>query len=136
MCYNEFMRNKFEVSVKIAIFNQDKTKILLMYMNWKDTYGLPGGHLEKNETITECLKREVYEETGLKIKEFSKKDFFFHSNKKKIILAYVTFTSDKNDAQAIVDGEGEPMWIEKQNFLEISNIDKSYKKFVLDIWNK
>jgi 8-oxo-dGTP diphosphatase len=32
------------------------------------TWGLPGGKLEFGEDIIECAKREVFEETGLKIK--------------------------------------------------------------------
>ena len=31
-------------------------------------WGLPGGILELNESLPECVKREVYEETGLKVK--------------------------------------------------------------------
>lgn len=30
----------------------------------RDTYELPGGHIEKNETALEAAKRELYEETG------------------------------------------------------------------------
>ncbi|MGV8141282.1 MAG: nucleotide triphosphate diphosphatase NUDT15 [Candidatus Woesearchaeota archaeon] len=32
------------------------------------TWGMPGGKLEFGEDIADCAKREVYEETGLKIK--------------------------------------------------------------------
>lgn len=31
-------------------------------------YAFPGGHLEFGESILECARREVYEETGIKIK--------------------------------------------------------------------
>ncbi len=33
-----------------------------------DTWALPGGHLELNETWEACAQREVYEETGIEIK--------------------------------------------------------------------
>lgn len=32
------------------------------------TWGFPGGKLETGEEIFDCVKREVYEETGLKVK--------------------------------------------------------------------
>ncbi len=31
----------------------------------KHAYEIPGGHIEPNETIEECMKREVFEETGV-----------------------------------------------------------------------
>ncbi len=42
------------------------------------TWALPGGHLEFNETIEDCAIREVFEETGLFIKN----------------IRYGTFTND------------------------------------------
>jgi 8-oxo-dGTP diphosphatase len=32
------------------------------------TWNFPGGHLELNEEVFECAKREVQEEAGIKIK--------------------------------------------------------------------
>ena len=43
----------------------------------KKTLGFPGGHIEKNETPIKCIKRELYEETNLKAKNW------------KLLLSYV-----------------------------------------------
>lgn len=50
------------VRVKALIFNS-KGKILLAHNN--NTYQLPGGHKEENETTDQCIVREIKEETGI-----------------------------------------------------------------------
>ena len=70
--------NKIEIIVR-AMIKIDK-KILLCKNKNKDYYFLPGGHVEYGETLEEALKREVYEEFGLKIKNlkliFVQENFF------------------------------------------------------------
>lgn len=41
----------------------DNNEIMLGYSH--NTYQFPGGHLEENETLVDCLKREINEETGI-----------------------------------------------------------------------
>lgn len=62
----ENKRKKEEIRVKGLIINNDND-ILLGYSY--NTYQFPGGHLEKNESIKQCLKREIKEETGMDIDE-------------------------------------------------------------------
>lgn len=50
------------IRVKALIVN-DKDEILLGYSFGE--YQFPGGHLEENESLNECLKRELIEETGM-----------------------------------------------------------------------
>ena len=54
--------NNFVGRAKILIINSNN-ECLLGYGH--NTYQLPGGHLEKNETFDECVIREVKEETGI-----------------------------------------------------------------------
>ncbi|MDP3918123.1 MAG: NUDIX domain-containing protein, partial [Candidatus Woesebacteria bacterium] len=49
-----------------TIFNA-KGELLLQKRGDKKKWGLVGGTLELGETLEECVKREVFEETGLKI---------------------------------------------------------------------
>ncbi len=53
--------------VGILIFNPKKELLLLKSYKWPGLYMIPGGHIEKGETITAACKREVKEETGLEI---------------------------------------------------------------------
>lgn len=36
----------------------------VLYKHVDGYYGLPGGHIEKGESVVDCLTREIYEETG------------------------------------------------------------------------
>lgn len=45
----------------------DKGKVLLLKSKKLQKFHLPGGHIHKNESFSQGLKREVLEETGLYI---------------------------------------------------------------------
>lgn len=51
--------------VKILVVNS-KNEILLGYSH--HTYQFPGGHVENGESLTQTLKREMLEETGIDVK--------------------------------------------------------------------
>ena len=66
------------------IFINDKKQILLFLRDDKqgipypNTWDIPGGHVEENETPKECIIREMKEEMDLKLKDFQlfcKKEF-------------------------------------------------------------
>lgn len=65
-----------------AIILNEKDEVLLQLRTDFKRWGIIGGALEYNETLEEALKREVYEETGLIIKNpelfrtYSGPDFF------------------------------------------------------------
>ncbi len=61
------------------------------------SWGLPRGHLESGETIEECASRELLEETGLTIIEFTRagftRDVFEVEQKQYVTLFVETFYS-------------------------------------------
>ena len=54
--------------VSAFIIEPRTKKILLVYHNKFNKWVQPGGHIEEDESPEEALIREVYEETGLKIR--------------------------------------------------------------------
>ena len=47
---------------KILLVNREKP-------GWMGSWNGVGGHIEENETPTQCIIREIHEETGLKVNE-------------------------------------------------------------------
>lgn len=54
-------------SSAIIILSKDDS-VLLQLRDDSKSWGLPGGLMDIGETIVECVQREAFEETGLKIK--------------------------------------------------------------------
>jgi len=48
-------------------------KYLMVHVLKMDIFTFPGGRVEKNETLEECIKREVLEETGVLVKVLEEK---------------------------------------------------------------
>ena len=51
----------------VTAFIEKNGKLLFLNLSYQKGLGLPGGIVQKGETLEEALKREVFEETGLKI---------------------------------------------------------------------
>ena len=67
--YDNLKENEIDeivIRCKGLIIN-NKNEIMLGYCH--NTYQFPGGHLEENETLLDCLKREIKEETGIELED-------------------------------------------------------------------
>jgi 8-oxo-dGTP pyrophosphatase MutT (NUDIX family) len=60
--------DKFPVSIKAIIIDNNK---VLCLKNERNEWDFPGGKINFNENIEDCLKREVKEETNLDIKNLN-----------------------------------------------------------------
>lgn len=56
-----------EPAVAAVVFDGDGRILLIKRVDF-DVWGLPTGHIEPGETVQEAVIREVYEETGLRVK--------------------------------------------------------------------
>ena len=95
------------------LLNLNSKQIGLVYRETDKKYSFPNGHLENNETLEDCLKREILEETGIEIdtKEISKpfmKVTFLNKNwpeegknRKAEIYYYAIITNKKPNLENI-----------------------------------
>jgi 8-oxo-dGTP diphosphatase len=64
------------VNVSVAVLINDNHQVLLgqrpPQKSWEGWWEFPGGKIEKGETSSEALYREIYEEIGVKITQFKK----------------------------------------------------------------
>ncbi len=100
-------------------------KILLQDRLKEDWRGItfPGGHIEKEESFVQGIKREVEEETGLTIhnpKICGIKQFQTEHDERYIVLLFKT---DEFEGEVISSDEGEMIWIERENLLDYSLVD-------------
>ncbi len=82
-------RPRHRVSTKIALLNPAKSKVLLTRLH-DGRYGLPGGHVEGNETPEEAIGRELREELGVIYQgSLHKSDFWRDPNGDRILLGFI-----------------------------------------------
>ncbi len=59
--------------VSVFVYDKNNKKFLLVHHKKMNIWVQPGGHVEENEDPEEAAIREVYEETGVKIKLIGKR---------------------------------------------------------------
>ncbi|NLW08494.1 MAG: NUDIX domain-containing protein [Firmicutes bacterium] len=127
-------------TVGAVIFNPEKKILLCKSCKWHGEYMIPGGHIELGEKMEEALKREILEETGLKIydirllalKEFISSDT---SQEKKhfIFIDYVCKTDSSN---VVLNEEAEDyIWIGLDE-IEKYNINSFTKALLAELRDK
>jgi 8-oxo-dGTP diphosphatase len=118
---------------------KDKNEILVIKDRFSTGYKLPGGHIDNNELLKDALKREVFEETGIKI-EFESvvnlghftKGQFGESNIYVVCIAK-PLTKEINiyDSNEIVEAK----WIDIDDFLnhtDTNNYNKNVVKSAIE----
>lgn len=111
-----------------ACYLKKDNKVLMIkfYNKWGQVYAPPGGKFETDETPSECIIREFYEETGLtlinpKLQGIS----YWHDSIEGIIFV---FTADQYEGELTHNSpEGELEWIDIDELPNINQFDQNLK---------
>ena len=138
------MKNR--ISVKAIIIKNDKVMLVKHVDRNKGStwWAFPGGGLEEDETIFACAEREVWEETGLKVKADKLKyvrQLLYPQIKSNIIELFVTTSSIKGtETIANCKGKGsddklikECKFMSKEEIKDILVLPKSLKEKIFNV---
>jgi len=118
-------KQKYPEPVVGAFIFSPQGKIFLMKSyKWKGVYTVPGGHVDLGEKLEDAVKREVKEETGLKVfglKFFRFGEFIFGKQFwKKEHFIYFHFLCKTNSAKVKLSSEGqEYVWATLKEALKL-----------------
>lgn len=116
-------KTRTEITTMCCVFNKETQEMLFIERkyNWLGL-AFPGGHLENGESITDCIKREIKEETNLTIQELSFKGIanFYNTNTQERLIVFNYF-ADVFDGKCFTESkEGNLSWIKVS---EINNFE-------------
>jgi 8-oxo-dGTP diphosphatase len=121
------------VGVGALVFYENQ--LLVIKEKHSKEYKLPGGHIDKGETIKEALKREVYEETGIHIEFESIMNIghFIDGQFGESNLYIVCTAKAKSNNINIIDSEEicEAKWISQDDFINSDSVNNYNKSIVI-----
>ena len=111
----------------VCYLKKDNKVLMINFSNkWGQVYAPPGGKFETNETPSDCIIREFYEETGLtllrpKLQGIS----YWHDSLEGIIFV---FTADQYEGELTNNSpEGKLEWIDIDKLPTINQFDQNLK---------
>lgn len=107
-----------EITTMCAIVKGEQVLMLLRKNDWMG-WAFPGGHIENNESIIECVKREIREETGLCLNTIHFRGFanFYNPETKKRHIVNNFYSNDFYGNVNSSCDEGELKWFNISDIL-------------------
>lgn len=114
---------KTEITVLCLIYDSDK--ILIQNRVKKDWFGyvLPGGHVEKNESFVDAVKREMKEETGYTILNPKLCGIKQFPTKKGVRYIVILFKTNQYEGELVSSDEGEMIWVKREHLKDLNLVD-------------
>ena len=122
-------RHEMRVSCKMALFNPDRSKVLLAKYGMNH-YGLPGGHIEPSEEPDQAMAREISEEFGLEDVDAKLVHAWVHDNG-KLILGYIATIDESVPIKVQEEELAGADWHLLSDIANGSVFVPSYKDFIL-----
>jgi len=100
---NSEKSNRPIIGVGVLVW-REKQLLLGQRLAEKSCWQFPGGHLEAGESVIQCARREVQEETGLDVHSFRHlgyTDQAFVMSEKNYLTLFVSCISDTGDAEVM-----------------------------------
>jgi len=121
--------SKRKISVAMECFIKKNGKYLMLHRNpnkklMPDVWMAPGGHIERNEGLFEATRREILEETGLKIKNLRIKvvgNAYLKDLDREMFFYFITADYDGGKLKQNPK-DGEFVWLEPQEILQLNNL--------------
>ena len=121
----------YRVSIKAFITNDDG-QVLVVREN-QDFWDLPGGGLDHGELPQDCLKREIYEELGIKDVQVGEIAYSntLYMDKKDAWLIWIVYKVKLNASKFIFgDGVTDAKYIDAK---ELENSKNMFEKSVFEV---
>lgn len=134
-------RTEVVTLTNMCMVYDDKGRVLVQNRVNKDWAGLtfPGGHIEKGESFVDSVIREIYEETGLTIRQpvlCGTKDWISPDNSRYIVLFYKT-NEFSGELRSSEEGEVKWMSIEEMRSGKMANdMEDMLKVFLTDNYSE
>ncbi len=120
------------VELAVLCLLYDKKRFLLqdrLADDWQG-YVLPGGHVERGESIVDAVIREIKEETGLRIanpklcgiKQFPLKDADYTNGRYLVFL----FKTNEFTGDLVSSEEGQMHWVAREDLYKVDLVEDFY----------
>jgi len=114
----------------VGIIPNERQEVLITKRGvspFKNQYVMPGGKLDKGESVYECVSREVFEEVGIKINSSELFNIYevFLPLKQYLILYFLCDVSEYNitiDYNEVTD----TVWVDKNNYKNFDITEGTY----------